>query len=140
MILDDLLKLRAGGSSPSVTATEAGATSLTRDGTTGKVVIQINKMPAEGLPIIVLAAADAGTSTDKSLTVTIEASDTLASGYAQVASFTAQTFADTTVKKMVRRVATQKTYLRSVITAAGANGTISRDYEIYIGIGEVDEG
>ena len=140
MILDDLLKLRSGGSAPLVTATENGPTSLTRDGTTGKVVVQINKMPADGLPVIVLAAADAGTSTDKSLAVTIEASDTLASGYVQVASFTAQTYADKTAKKMVRKIATQMKYLRSVITAAGSNGTISRDYKIYLGIGEVDEG
>ncbi|MFA5377192.1 MAG: hypothetical protein WC455_15690 [Dehalococcoidia bacterium] len=141
MILDDLLKIRDGGSSPRVTATEAGSVTLTRDATTGKVVVEIDKMPAEGLPIVVIADADTGTSSDKSVVVTIEAADELAFDTTQVtvATFPAITYADTTVKKYVRRVATQKKYLRSVITLSGSNGTFSRDFQIFVATGEIDE-
>jgi hypothetical protein len=139
MILDDLLKPRDGGSSPAVTATEPGATSLTPDATTGKVVVQVDKMPAEGLPIVVVNAADTGTSTDKTAVVTIEASDTLDSGYAVVATFPTYSHG-CAAGKSVRRVSTQKKYIRSVITVAGSNGTISIDFGIFVGIGMGEEG
>jgi len=135
VLVDALGLLRADGSAPSVSTTEAGSTSLTRDATTGKVVIQINKTGKDGIPICVLAAADSGTSTDKTATVTIEAANELAFNATNevVATFPAQTYADKTAKFMVRRVHTQKTYLRSVITVAGSNGTIGRDYLIFAG-------
>ena len=138
-MFDENLKLRDDGSSPRVTATEAGSTSLTRDATTGKAVIQINKMPKNGLPIVVINDADTGTSTDKTLTVTIEASDTLGSGYAEVVKFPAVSHG-AAAGRMIRRLATQKKYLRSVITAAGSNGTISIDFKVLIGDDAVEEG
>jgi hypothetical protein len=97
-------------------------------------------MPAEGLPIIMIAAADTGTSSDKTCIVTIEASDATAfTTKYTVATFPTLSYADTAVKKYVMRVATQHTYLRSVCTVAGSNGTFSRDIEIYVGTGEIDQ-
>jgi hypothetical protein len=136
-VKDDLLKLKIGGAA--VTATEAGWITETRDATTGQVVVQVNKMPLGGMPVEVLATADTGTSSDKTMIVTIEASDTLATGYITVATFPTITFADTAAVRFVRNVATQKKYLRSVITVAGSNGTISRYFEITVGIGMVDD-
>ena len=137
-MLDALLVLRGGGSSPAVTGTEAGATSLTRDATTGKAVIEVDKLPLGGMAIVVTHAADGGTSTDKTLTVTIEASDTLTTGYATVATFPVISHG-AAANKMVRRIASQKKYLRSVITAAGSNGTISVDVKIHVGTSEIEE-
>ena len=136
-VKDNLTLLKTLGAA--VTATQAGWTTLTRDSTTGQIVVQIDKCPATGIPIEVLATADTGTSSDKTMIVTIEASDTLASGYIVVATFPTLTFADTAAVRFVRRIATQKTYIRSVITVAGSNGTISRFFEISVGIGQVDD-
>jgi len=135
MLLDALLLLRGDGSAPAVTATEAGSTSLTRDATTGKAVIQVKKTGKDGIPVVVLAAADTGTSTDKAAVVTIQAANELAFDvtHETVATFPSQLFSDTTAKFMVRRVHTQKRYLRSVITLSGSNGTFSRDYLIFVG-------
>ncbi len=142
MIHDDLLKLKT--SITAVTATEAGWTTLTRDATTGQVVVQIDKCPAEGIPIEVIATADTGTTGGGGThVVTIEASDTLASGYIVVATFPTITQADASHKaaiRMVRRIATQKKYLRSVITrAAAGDSSISRYYTINVGVGLVDD-
>lgn len=136
-VKDDLLKLKIGGAA--VTATEAGWITETRDSTTGQIVVQVNKMPLGGMPVEVLATADTGTSTDKTMIVTIEASDTLATGYITVATFPTLTYADTAAVRMVRNIGTQKKYLRSVITVAGSNGTISRFFEITVGVGLIDE-
>ena len=140
-IFDDLLKLRSGGTSgTAITATEAGSVTKTRDATTGKAVIEIDKMPAEGLPITLLQAADGGTSNDKTIIVTIEASDVLAfndSTQEVVITFPTITHGDVAAK-YVRLTATQKKYLRSVCTVAGSNGTISCVLEILIGHGSVD--
>ena len=135
MLIDALGMLRADGSSPRISDTEAGSISLTRDATTGKVVIEIRKTGKNGLPIVVMADPDTGTSTDKSAVVTIEAANELAFDTTQevVATFPAVTYADLTEKFMVRRVHTAKKYLRSVITFAGANGTLTRDFVIVIG-------
>ena len=135
MLIDALGMLRADGSSPRISATEAGVTSLVRDATTGQVVIMINKTGKNGLPIRVMADPDTGTSTDKTATVTIETANELAFDTTQevVATFPAVTYADTTEKSMVRRVHTAKKYLRSVITFAGINGTLTRDFVIVIG-------
>lgn len=140
MLIDELGLLRADGSAPSVTATEAGATSLTRDATTGKAVVEIKKTGKDGIPVAVIAAADGGTSNDKSAVVTIEAANELAFNVTNevVATFPAQTYADTTEKFMVRRVHTQKRYLRSVITVSGSNGTFSRDYTVFITTGQMN--
>ena len=134
MIIDQLGMLRADGSSPRVTDTEAGPTSLDRDATTGKVVLDIRKTGQAGLPIVVLTDDDTGTSSDKTLTVTIEAADELAFDTTNevVATFPAVSHgAKGTL--MVRRVHTQKQYLRSKITLAGTDGDISVDFMIVIG-------
>jgi len=136
-VKDDLLKLKIAAAA--VTSTDAGWTTLTRDSTTGKIVVQIDKCPMGGIPIEVIAAADTGTSTNKTMLVTIEASDELASEWITVATFPSITYATTTAVRFVRRVATQLKYLRSVITVAGDNGTISRIFEIHVGIGLVDD-
>jgi hypothetical protein len=140
-VRDDLLKLKTAITA--VTATENGWTTLTRDATTGQVVVQIDKCPAEGIPVVVTATADTGTSAGGGThVVTIEASDTLATGYITVATFPTitQVAAKQVAVRMVRRVATQKKYLRSVITrAAAGDSSISRLYEISIGVGLVDD-
>ena len=138
MIHDDLLKLKSGGTAPAVTATAAGLTTLTRVTTTGKACVQIDKMPARGLPIEVIAAADTGTSTDKTIVVTIEASATVDGTYIVVATFPTLTHGFS-VTRMVRNVATQKSFLRSVETVAGSNGTISSVIEILVSIGDIDK-
>lgn len=142
MIKDDLLKLKTAVTA--VTATENGWTTETRDATTGQIVVQVNKCPEGGIPIEVIAAADSGTLAGEGThVVTIEASDTLASGYIVVATFPTITQADASHQaaiRMVRRVATQKKYLRSVITrAAAGDSSISRLYEIAVGVGQVDD-
>lgn len=139
MILDDLLKLRDGGASPRVTATESGLTSTTRDATTGQACIDVSKMPAQGMPIVVINDADTGTSNDKTAIVTIEACDTVDGSYQEIKKFPTISHG-AAAGKMVRTVATQKKYIRSVITVAGSNGTISIDFGIFIGIGAVEEG
>ena len=136
-VKDALLLLKADGAA--VTATDAGWTTLTEDATTGKIVVQIDKCPVEGIPIEVVATADTGSSNDKTMIVTIEASDELASEWIVVATFPTIAYDNTAACRFVRRVATQLKYLRSVITVAGSNGTISREFTITVGIGLVDD-
>ena len=136
-VKDDLLKLKIAAAA--VTSTDAGWTTKTRDSTTGKVVVQIDKCPLGGVPIEVIAAADTGTSNDKTMIVTIEASDELATEWLVVATFPIILFSDTATLRFVRNIATQLKYLRSVITVAGSNGTISRIFEIHVGVGLVDD-
>ena len=142
-VKDALLQLKSTVAT-AVTATEAGWTTLTRDTGTGRIVVQIDKCPLEGIPVEVIATADTGTSAGGGThVVTIEASDTLASGYITVATFPTITQADAAHQaaiRMVRRVATQKKFLRSVITrAAAGDSSISRIYTITVGIGLVDD-
>ena len=134
MIIDSLGMLRADGSSPRIGDTEAGSVSLTRDATSGKVVLDVRKTPQRGLPIVVLTDDDTGTSTDKTMAVTIEAANELAFDTTNevVATFPAVSHG-ALATLMVRRVHTQKKYLRSVITLAGADGTIAVDFLIFIG-------
>jgi hypothetical protein len=140
-VKDDLLKLKT--SVTAVTSTESGWTTETRDATTGQVVVQVNKCPEGGIPIEVVATADTGTASGGGThVVTIEASDTLATGYIVVATFPTitQVAAKQVALRMVRRVATQKKYLRSVITrAAAGDSSISRFYTISVGVGLVDD-
>ena len=139
-VKDNLLKLKTAITA--VTATENGWTTLTRDGTTGQVVVQIDKCPVEGIPVEVLATIDTGTENGTgTMIVTIEASDTLASGYIRVATFPTitQATAARPATRMVRRVATQKKYLRSVITVAAGNGAPSRLFAISVGVGLMDD-
>ena len=137
-VKDELLKLRTGGTA--ITATESGATSTTRSG--AKAVVEIDKCPLEGIPIEVIATIDTGTENGNgTMIVTIEASDTEASGYITVATFPTitQATAMRPAFRMVRRVATQKKYLRHVITVSAGTGAPSRDFEIYVGVGLVDD-
>ena len=136
-VKDDLLKLKIAAAA--VTSTDAGWTTKSRDATTGKVVVEIDKCPAGGIPIEVIAAADTGTSSDKTMIVTIEASDELATEWLVVATFPTITYADTAALRFVRNISTQLKYLRSVITVAGSNGTISRIFEIHVGVGLLDD-
>jgi len=136
-VKDDLLKLKIAAAA--VTSTDAGWTTKSRDSTTGKVVVEIDKCPAGGIPIEVIAAADTGTSSDKTMIVTIEASDELATEWLVVATFPTITYADTAALRFVRNISTQLKYLRSVITVAGSNGTISRIFEIHVGVGLLDD-
>jgi len=136
-VKDDLLKLKIAAAA--VTSTDAGWTTKSRDATTGKIVVEIDKCPAGGIPIEVIAAADTGTSSDKTMIVTIEASDELATEWLVVATFPTITYADTAALRFVRNISTQLKYLRSVITVAGSNGTISRIFEIHVGVGLLDD-
>lgn len=136
MIIDQLGMLRADGSSPRVAATEAGATSLVRDSATGKVVIGVFKTGYAGLPIVALTDDATGTGSTAKAVVTIEASDVLAFSTPEVvATYPAITGNVSKATLMVRRVHTQKKYLRSVITCSGidATNTISVDFMIIIG-------
>ena len=139
MILDEQLRLRDGGSGPRVTTTEAGLTTIARDATTGRAVVQIDKAPLKGIPILVNHDADTGTSTDKTATVTIEACDTVDGAYAEVAKFPAVVHGAAAANNLVRRIASQKKYLRSVITVAGSDGTISVDFGIFVATGLMEE-
>jgi len=140
MVLDDLLKLKTAITA--VAATEAGWTTLTRDGTTGQVVVDISKCPMEGIPIEVIYTIDTGTENGNgTMIVTIQASDTLATGYITVATFPTitQATAMRPAGRMVRRIATQKKYIRSVITVSAGTGAPSRLFSIHAGIGMVDD-
>jgi len=140
MIKDDLLKLKTAVTA--VTATEAGWTTETRDATTGQKVIQVNKCPAEGIPIEVIATIDTGTENGNgTMIVTIQASDTLATGYITVATFPTitQATAMRPAFRMVRRIATQKKYIRSVITVSAGTGAPSRLFSINAILGAVDD-
>ena len=140
MVLDDLLKLKTAITA--VTATENGWTTLTRDDTTGQVVVDISKCPMGGIPIEVIYTIDTGTEGGAgTMIVTIEASDTLASGYIVVATFPTitQATAMRPAGRMVRRIATQKKYIRSVITVSAGTGAPSRLFSINAGIGMVDD-
>ncbi|MBA7466121.1 hypothetical protein ES707_01296 [subsurface metagenome] len=76
MILDQLLRLRDGGTTPLVTATEAGVTTLTRlTTTTGQVVVAINKTPLRGLAIVLAHGTGVEHSSGSKGVLTIEASD-----------------------------------------------------------------
>lgn len=137
-VKDELLKLKTVTATP-VTATEAGVASETRDGTTGQACVRIDKCPPEGISIEVIASADTGSSNDRTQTVTIQGCDTVDGTYYLVCTFPTITYADITAKRFVRNIATQYAFLRSVITLANANGTMSRFYEISIGAKMLDK-
>lgn len=139
MVIDSLLLLRADGSSPRVTATEAGSTSLDKDATTGKRVVAVNKTGKDGIPVVVVNDADSGTSTDKAVVVTIEASDATAFSTPEVVATFPSVGHGAAANLMVRRVHTQKKYLRSVCTLSGTNGTYSVDFLIFLGTAIMNE-
>lgn len=134
MIIDKLGVLREA--TAAVTGTEAGHNSTVRDGSTGRAVIPVDSTGYCGLPIVVITSDDSGTSSDKTLTVTIEASDAEAfgSGVETVATFPAVKHGDKGTL-MVRRIHTGKKYIRSVITGAGSDGTIGVNFLIFVSHG-----
>ena len=146
MILDDLGLLRGDGSAGAISDTEAGVVDATdRDATTGQIVLDIKKTGKNGIPVVVITdPALVAATYDRQFVVTIQASDslsdwTLGTHMDVVATFpaTSATIADAIVT-MVRRVHTQKRYLRSVITRSvtGTNGTC--DFLIFITHGLMD--
>ena len=133
MVLDQELRLRDGGSAPEVDAAETGWTTLTRDTLTGQVVVEINKAPVlRGLAVVVVHPADtnADNSTDL-LVVEIQASDTLDSAYATIATFPAIVHS-CVANLMVRRIHTQKKYLRSKITWVSGDADLAF-LDIFVG-------
>lgn len=136
MLIDKLVMLRGDGSSSTISDTEAGATSLVRDATTGKVVVPINKTGRCGLPVV--AIVDGSTIVGRVYTITIEASDAanFGSGVDVVATF--PTVSTNGTQTFIRRIHTQKKYIRSVITktTAGVSGDI--DALIFVTTGLMD--
>jgi hypothetical protein len=137
-MFDELLQIKTLTATP-VTTTEAAMASETRDATTGQACVDISKCPQGGMSIVVIASADTGTSSDRTQTVRIYGCDTVDGTYVLLLTFPTLTYADTTAKRLVMNLATQYKYLTNTITLANSNGTMSRFYQIYIGIGEMDK-
>ena len=137
MLIDALNMLRADGTSPRVTSTEAGATSVTRVAETGQAVIDVRKLGLKGVPIVVITDDDTSDchSEDDGQTVTIEASDTVGFTASEVVATFPKVLAQANGTTMIRRVHTQKQYLRSVITTS--SGTPSVDFLIFISNGQL---
>ncbi len=131
MIIDRLGLLRADGTGTGVEATEAGSVSLIRDAASGRAVLDIRKTALKGLPVVVITRRI--TTGDRSFVVTIEAADELAFTATRevVATFPA-VVASSAETLMVRRVHTQRRFLRSVITL-GVGTTGRTDFLIFVG-------
>jgi hypothetical protein len=124
MLVDNLGILRGDGSNGTITATESGATSLSADATTGKRVIPINKTGRCGIPVAMVYTAS--NTSGRTWTVTIEACDAANFGNGvvdTVATFPAVTADGSDI--MIRRIHTQKKYIRSVITGTGGTGSFN---------------
>lgn len=141
MILDNLGLLRGDGSSPTITTTEAGYTSTTRHGTTGRAVVPVYKTGYAGIPVCVLYNMTDGGDHTRAFRVTVEACDleNFASGEEVAATFPIVTVAAGKVFH-VRRVHTQKKYLRSVITCTTAGDAGTLDALIFITHGLMNKG
>jgi len=137
MLIDSLNMLRADGTSPRVTSTESGATSITRNATTGQAVIDVRKLGLKGVPIVVITDDDTSDchSEDDGQTVTIEASDTVGFSTTEVVATFPKVLAQASGTTMIRRIHTQYRYLRSVITTS--SGTPSVDFLIFISNGQM---
>jgi hypothetical protein len=155
MLLDKLGILRGDGGSPVINGvTEDGYNSTTREPDTGQAVIAVYKTGKNGLPIVAAyKTGKGGSGQDNTYTLTIEACDAEAFDDGKeevVATFpTVATPATADAEKglFVRRVHTQKKYLRTVITGAGGGeggaprpnyGSI--DYLVFITEGQMDIG
>ena len=136
MLVDNLLILRGDGTSSAIDNTEAGHNSVTRDSDTGRAVVAVNKTAKKGIPVGMVTNPTTGGDGTRAFTVTIEASDAVAfgSGVEVVATFPAFTVASGD-GFMVRRVHTQKKYLRSVVTRSTAGDAGTVDPFIFLGIG-----
>jgi len=133
MILDDLGLLRGDGSNGHIEDTEAGVVDATdRAAVTGQIVLDIKKTGKNGIPVVVIT--DTEEAGDRDFQVTIEADDDLNFGTAEVvATFPEFAPDDTESKLMVRRIHTDKRYIRSVITrtTTGTDGWV--DALIFVG-------
>lgn len=143
MVLDYLLRLRDGGASAAITSKttgggEAGATSLTRDTNSGKVVVQVNELAEKGMAVVVAAPAPSLAGDESgSMVVTIEAADELAFNVTNETIATFPTIDKNSVASLkVRRIHTKKKYVRSVVTKGAANDTnyiTIADLNIFLG-------
>ena len=133
MLVDNLLILRGDGTSSAIDNTEAGHDSVTRDGDTGRAVIAVNKTAKKGIPVGAILNLTTG---DRVWTITIEACDLedFSSGNEVVATFPSVVSSGSD-DFMVRRVHTQKKYLRSVVTQSVADNSGGCDPFIFLGIG-----
>jgi len=141
MLIDALGMLRAGGTTAAgaIEATEDGHDSKTRLAATGQAVIQIDKTAKKGLPIV--AVYDADGINNRSAVLTIEACDleNFSSGVEVVATFPA--VAATGKDVMIRRIHTQKKYIRSVITIDdGESEAGTHNFLVFAGIGLMNRG
>lgn len=141
MLIDALGMLRAGGTTNggAIDATEAGHDSKTRVAATGQAVIQIDKTAKKGLPVV--AVYDADGITTRSAVLTIEACDleNFSSGVEVVATFPA--VAATGKDVMIRRIHTQKKYIRSVITITDSGSPAgTHNFLVFAGIGLMNRG
>jgi len=135
MLVDNLGILRGDGSAGTITATETGATALDADATTGKRVIPVNKTGRCGIPVAMVYTAS--NTSGMTWTVTIEACDAVNFGNGvvdTVATFPAVIADGSDI--MIRRIHTQKKYIRSVITGTG--GTGSFDAFIFVTAGAMN--
>jgi len=139
MILDDLGLMRGDGSSPTISTTEAGYNSLTRHAGTGRAVIPVYKTGKNGIPVVGLFKPS-GVTLDRGFVVTIEACDAVAfaSDVDVVATFPVTDVTSPVAATMIRRVHTQKRYLRSVITCTVAGSTGTADFLIFVTEGLMD--
>lgn len=142
MILDYLLRLRDGGTTTTIDASEAGTTTtLSRVATTGQSVIDLKKTNrTHGLSVVVVNGAGAYTTYTDTFVVTIEGSseedfDTAALIQTLITfPHLPETGVTTTIAAgiMVRRLFTQLRYVRSVITVSATLAT-ALTLSIFIG-------
>lgn len=148
MILDQLLRLRDGGSAVDTKTTTPEVGVITLPQGSGAAVVPINKTALRGLAVVVINTlpVDTGTVTgEATFIVKIESSDEL--DFVQdadndvntIATFPAVLAAIDGGKAnlVVRRVHTQQKYVRSVIdaTCAGtpASNYITANFDIFVG-------
>ena len=127
---------------PRVTATEDGVVLTTMNATTGQAVVEIKKTGKNGIPVVVITDDDTidCCAVTNYLVCTIEACDSL--DFSSTVVDTVATFPKVSSASgptlMVRRIHTDKRYIRSVITAT-LDGNISIDFLIFISTGMMDE-
>jgi hypothetical protein len=138
MLIDALTMLRADGSNATIQGSnETGATSLARDGTTGKVVIPIHQTPKKGIPVVCVFAASSVSGREWVVTIEACASATDWTHKEIVATF--PKIAANGSDIMIRRIHTDKKYIRHVVTTtAGSTGDLA--LVVFAGIGLMNKG
>ncbi len=139
MLIDELAILRGDGSNSDINAAEDGYTSMTRDATTGRAVIKVDKTAKKGIPICVITKPVGGC--DRTFNVVIEAAD--AENFSgtvdnMVAVFPACGLEASGSEFFVRRIHTQKKYIRTRIYCEAAGTTGTCDFLVFAGIGLMD--